>query len=353
MLLYGMPLSLKQIEDLQRELAAALESASGAQQLEDLRRAWLGKDGRLKALFKELGGLSAEERPAVAAGLNSIKTQLEDFLDRRSSEVAQQALQSKLAGQFIDLSLPAQGPGLGRVHPITRVERKVAEILRHFGVGVVYGPEIETEYFCFDSLNVPKHHPARDMQDTFYTESGHLLRTHTSSVQTRTLKKLQEKKIGDLPLKICCPGRVYRNETVDASHTAMFHQFELLWVGKDLTLSHLMGLLALVVKELYGKRRKIRFKPKYYPYTEPSIGVDVACTLCHGAGCSFCGGSGWSTVVGAGMVHRHVLQEFGIDTAQYSGFAFGFGTTRLAAQYANLPRGKMLYENDLRVLAQI
>lgn len=316
--------------------------------LEELKRTWLGKDGHIKNLFKKLGSLSSEERPKVAERVNSLRDKIEAFTRDSEQLLKNRLLKDKLQSEFVDLSLPSLSPGRGSIHPITRVERQVAQLLRHFGVRVVYGPEIETEYFCFDSLNVPLHHPARDMQDTFYTVTGHLLRTHTSSVQTRTLKRREP-----LPLKICCPGKVYRNETIDASHTAMFHQIELLWVGENLTLSQLMGLLSLVAHELYGKRRKIRFKPKYYPYTEPSIGLDIACSMCSAAGCSFCGGSGWTTVVGAGMVHRHVIEEFGHDPNKVNGFAFGFGSTRLAAQQTNLPRGKMLYEGDLRIMGQI
>lgn len=325
-------------------MTAQLKRVTHSADLELIKRDWLGKDGTIKLLLKELGTLPADVRPKVASKLNALKDQLEQFIRTKEQELVAQQIAGKLQGEYLDLSLPAKFPGRGMLHPLTRVERKMARALKPFGLRVVHGPEIETEYFCFDSLNIPRHHPARDMQDTFFTETGHVLRTHTTSVQARTLKK------GGLPIKILSPGRAYRNETVDASHSAMFHQFELIWIDKDLTLANLMAVLALVAREIYGKRVKIRFKPKFYPYTEPSVGLDVACSLCKGEGCSFCGGAGWATVVGSGMVHKNVLIEFGYNPAEVSGIAFGFGTARLASQEFGLPKLRMIYTDDLRIL---
>jgi phenylalanyl-tRNA synthetase alpha chain len=215
------------------------------------------------------------------------------------------------------------------------------------------GPEIETEYYCFDSLNIPKHHPARDMQDTFYTETGHVLRTHTTSVQARLLQTRSLFEGKKLPIKVASFGKVYRNETEDASHTAMFHQFELVWVEKGLTLANLLAMITHIVKELYGKRRKVQFVPKFYPYTEPSIGPRIDCVICKSAGCPSCGGAGWVTVGGAGMIHRNVLLEFGFNPDEVAGFAFGLGSSRLAGQMYNLPHLRAVYENDLRILKKV
>lgn len=333
------------------ELAARLKAAQQAVKiradLEILRRDWLGKEGVLKTLFAQMRDLSPERKPQVASGLNEIKNTLEAFLREREAGFLADDQQASLQAEFFDLSLPGNFCGYGSVHPITLVERRISEILKPFGFQNVFGPEIETEYYCFDSLNIPKHHPARDLQDTFYTSTGHVLRTHTTSVQARELQK------GKPPVKVASFGRAYRNETEDASHTSMLHQFELVWVEEGLRLSDLMGLISHILKGLYGKRRKVSFVPKYYPYTEPSLGARVDCAFCHGSGCPSCGRSGWATVGGSGMVHRNVLKEFGYDPEKVSGFAFGLGTSRLAAQIAGMPNLKMLYEGDVRVLKQI
>ncbi len=342
-----MALAETDLDKLELQLSAQLDRVSHSGDLELIKRDWLGKEGTIKRLLKELGTIPAESRPKVAAKLNSLKDKLEAFLREKEQEFVSLAISSKLQSEYLDLSLPARSSGRGSLHPITRVERKMVRALRPFGLRVEQGPEIETEYFCFDSLNIPKHHPARDMQDTFFTSTGHVLRTHTTSVQARTLKR------GGLPVKVLSPGKAYRNETVDASHTAMFHQFELIWIEKGLTLSNLMGVLAYVARSIYGKRVKYRFRPKFYPYTEPSLGLDVACSLCKGEGCSSCGGAGWATVVGSGMVHRNVLVEFGYNPEEVSGIAFGFGTTRLAGQEFGIPRLKMIYGNDLRILKTV
>lgn len=340
-------LTESEIIKLESELEAALGAVSSPDDIELIKRDWLSKEGTLKSLFKQLRDVPAELKPAIAERINRLKLRVEGFVETRAAEMAGEALRKKLAEQFVDLSLPSLDPGLGRAHPVTQVERMIASILRPFGFRNVQGPEVETEYFCFDSLNIPAHHPARDMQDTFYTDTGHVLRTHTTSVQARVLQQ------GGLPVKVASFGRVYRNETEDPSHQAMFHQFELVWLEEGLTFSHLMGLISHILKEIYGKRRKVRFVPKFYPYTEPSLGPQIDCVICKSKGCSSCGGSGWVTVGGAGMVHRNVLLEFKYDPEKVSGFAFGLGTSRLAGQMFNIPRLKMLYENDLRILKKV
>ena len=330
--------------ELESRLSVELNAVSDKAALEQLRRNWLGKEGIVKVLFQQLRDLDAERKADVAAKLNSLKTRVEGFVAEKEKCFAEADRIKKLESEFVDLSLPSSKVGLGRIHPITVVERRIAEILRPFGFQSVLGPEVESEYYCFDSLNIPPHHPARDMQDTFYTDPGDLLRTHTTSVQARVLQK------GGLPVKIASFGKCFRNETEDASHTALFHQFELIWLQEGLTLSHLMALITHIIKGLYGKRRKVRFVPKFYPYTEPSLGPQINCVICGGKGCPSCGGAGWVTIGGSGMVHENVLIEFKYDPKKVTGFAFGLGTARLAAQMCEIPTIKAVYENDLRVL---
>ncbi len=327
-----------------------LGSVRQQQDLELIKRDWLAKEGILRQLFQELREVSAEEKPRVAAQLNELKSRIESTVAAKAEAFEASKREQQLANEVIDFSLPSASAGLGTIHPVTLVEERISEILKPFGFENVMGPEIETEYYCFDALNIPKHHPTRDMQDTFYTDTGHVLRTHTTSVQARVLQNRALFEGGKLPIKIASLGRVYRNENEDASHQAMFHQYELVWLEPGLTLSHLIGLITHILKELYGKRRKVRFVPKFYPYTEPSLGPQIDCSVCRGEGCPACGGAGWVTVGGSGMIHRDVLTEFKFDPDKVSGFAFGLGTSRLAAQWYNFPHLRAVYENDLRVL---
>lgn len=338
---------IENLDKVEAQLEQSISAVSNAADLDLLKRDWLARDGILKTLFQHLKGVPAEVRPTVAARLNAMKSRLEEVIAKKQEQFSSSKRNQQLSTEFFDVSLPARFAGVGELHPVTRVERKIAAILRGFGFKNVLGPEIEKEYYCFDALNIPPHHPARDMQDTFYLDTGHVLRTHTTSVQARVLEE------GKLPVKVASFGRTYRNETEDASHQAMFHQFELIWLDKGLTLSHLMAIISHILKGLYGKKRKVRFIPQFYPYTEPSIGPQIDCAICHGKGCSFCGGSGWVSVGGAGMVHRNVLLEFKYDPQEVSGFAFGLGTARLASQLLGLPNLKMVYENDLRIMKNL
>lgn len=335
------------IQQLAESLDKSLAGISSQSDIEMLKRDWLSKDGTLRRLFGELKSVAPEEKPKIASKLNELKSKLEEFIAAKTSQFQTQQRQQSIEKEYLDLSLPSQLTGLGAIHPVTFVERKIAAILKPFGFVNILGPEVEKEYYCFDALNIPKHHPARDMQDTFYTDTGHVLRTHTTSVQARALEK------GGLPVKVASFGRVYRNETEDASHQAMFHQFELVWIEEGLTLANLLGLISHILKGLYGKKRRVRFIPQYYPYTEPSIGPQIDCVICKAQGCSFCGGAGWVSVAGAGMVHRNVLKEFKYDADKVSGFAFGLGTARLASQLCGLPTLKMVYDNDLRISKQL
>lgn len=333
------------------ELKSAIElfKITNEEDLEAFKKNYLGKDGEIKKLFETLKEVAPEEKKNFAQVANEIKSIAEKKFQDAKDRISENRVREKTSKEFLDFSLPGLFGGHGSLHPITRVEMMISDILKPFGFKNVLGPEIESEYFCFDALNIPQHHPARDMQDTFYTHGlldAQVLRTHTTSVQARTLKEETP------PIKIASFGKVYRNETEDASHQAMFHQFELVWVEEGLTLSHLMGLIQHILKGLYGKKRKVRFVPKFYPYTEPSIGAQIDCTICGGKGCPACGGAGWVTIGGAGMVHRKVLEEFNIDADKVSGFAFGLGTARLASQLTGVPKLKNLYDADVRVVGR-
>jgi phenylalanyl-tRNA synthetase alpha chain len=335
------------IGDLEQELEQAMKRVSSEQELEQMRTQWIGTKGLLKSLFQQLASLEQSKKVETARSLNHIKATVEAFVERKREEFAQQRQQRELESQWVDFTLPSKNVGRGVVHPIRQVERMITKLLKPFGFRCVEGPEVESEYYCFDALNIPKHHPARDMQDTFYTDPEGVLRTHTTSVQARELEK------GALPVKIITCGRTYRNEAEDSSHQSMFHQFDLVWVEEGITLSHLHALLIHILHGLYGKERKVRFVPKYYPYTEPSIGAQIDCLICHGKGCPSCKGSGWVTILGAGMIHENVLKEFHYDPRKVSGMAFGAGTSRLAAQFFHLPNLRSLYVNDLRLLRSL
>ncbi|MGB0638300.1 MAG: phenylalanine--tRNA ligase subunit alpha [Myxococcota bacterium] len=322
----------------------ALAAASTPAEVEEVRRIHTGKKSAIKAAFKELRHVANEDRPAAAQALNDAQKTIESEVSAAAETIAAEALALALNAEWQDLTMPGQSTRRGARHPLTVVENQCMEVLRRLGFDLVDGPEIDAAYYNFDALNIPEHHPARDMQDTFWVTGGLLLRSHTTTIQARVLEQKPE-----LPIRIASSGRVYRNEAVDATHLAMFHQFEGLWIDKGLTFAHLKGLLSFIAKSLYGNGR-IRFKPKFYPYTEPSVGVDLACSICDGEGCEACHGAGWVTILGAGMVHPKVFLEFGYDPSEVSGIAFGLGTTRMAAQWAGVSKVKTLYDQDLSVL---
>lgn len=338
------------------ELAAAiarfreeLAAADTPEALEALRRAYTGKNSTIKAALRSLKDLPVDERPAVAKAVNEAQAAVEAELAAASEAAESRALAARLAAEWTDLTMPGLAARRGARHPLTEVENRTLSVMRQLGFQPVEGPEVEHPYYNFDALNIPEHHPARDMQDTFWVDGGYLLRSHTTTVQARVLEQRK-----DLPIRIVSFGRVYRNEAVDATHTAMFHQFEGLWIDRGLTFAHLKGVLTFVAQSLYGSR-PVRFKPKFYPYTEPSVGVDLQCAVCAGAGrvdgqgCEACHGAGWVTILGAGMVHPKVFTEFGFDPNEVSGIAFGLGTTRMAAQWSGVTKARSLYEQDLRV----
>jgi len=333
--------------DVNALIAAFREDLQGAADpaaLEEVRRTYTGKKSPIKAAFKNLRSVDADQRPQVAAALNQAQQTIDAELEAAIQAAAGQALSTQLDQEWMDLSMPGLAQQRGARHPLTVVENRCMDVLRRLGFERVDGPEIDSAYYNFDALNTPEHHPARDLQDTFWVTGDLLLRGHTTTVQARILHARPP-----LPIRIASPGRVYRNEAVDATHLAMFHQFEGLWIDKGLTFAHLKGVLSFIAHELYGEGR-IRFKPKYYPYTEPSVGVDLACALCDADGCEACHGAGWITILGAGMVHPKVFLEFGYDPDEVQGIAFGLGTTRMAAQWAGVNKVKALYDQDLAVL---
>jgi len=332
------------VDALLQQFRTDLDAAADPAAVEEVRRTHTGKKSPIKTAFKELRNVAPEERSTVAAALNSASETITAELEVATKTIATNALAAQLNAEWEDLSMPGQTTRRGARHPLTVVENRCMDVLRRLGFELVDGPEIEAAYYNFDALNIPEHHPARDMQDTFWVTGGLLLRSHTTTVQARVLESKPP-----LPIRIASAGRVYRNEAVDATHLAMFHQLEGLWIDRGLTFANLKGLLSFIAKSLYGEGR-IRFKPKFYPYTEPSVGVDLACALCDGEGCEACHGAGWVTILGAGMVHPKVFKEFGYDPDEVSGIAFGLGTTRMAAQWAGVSKVKSLYDQELAVL---
>lgn len=342
-------MSRPDVEALVAAFHADLGAASDLAALDAVKRAHAGKKSPLKLALRELRNVPPEERPTVAKAINDAQAKIEADIAEAAAVLEARAIEAQIDREWEDLSLPGLAPARGARHPLTDVEWRSMGVLRRLGFEVVDGPEVDHPYYNFDALNIPEHHPARDMQDTFWVDGGWLLRSHTTTVQARILEERDS-----LPIKIACMGRVYRNEAVDASHLAMFHQFEGLWIDKGLTFAHLKGVLAYIAKEIYGDR-PVRFKPKFYPYTEPSVGVDIQCARCEGTGvrddegCETCHSAGWVTILGSGMVHPKVFLEFGYDPDEISGIAFGLGTTRMAGVSTGVSKIKSLYETDLRV----
>ena len=325
---------------------AELPGAATPEALGELKTKYLGKKSYVKTALKSLGSMPAEERPKFAKDVNDTAQTIERELDQATAKIAEAAVAKQIESEWQDLTLPGIAQERGAVHPLTEVQKTCMDVMRRLGFVLVEGPEIDTPYYNFDALNIPENHPARDMQDTFWLPNSMLLRSHTTTVQARELEKRPA-----LPIKVVAAGRVYRNEAVDATHLAMFHQFEGIWVEEGLTFGDLKGTLLEIAKSVYGAQHKFRFKPKYYPYTEPSVGMDIQCVVCLGKTdqCSACRGAGWITILGSGMIHPKVFIEFGYDHTRVAGIAFGLGTTRIAAQAAGMNALKPLYEQDLRV----
>lgn len=324
----------------------ALTDITDLEQLEALRVEFLGKKGRITEVLRQMGKLSAEERPQIGQAANFLKERLHNIIENKKTEIEQEVRVRKMEEERIDVTLPGNKPRLGHRHPLTRISDQVKELFIGLGFTIAEGPEIENEYNNFEALNVPEHHPARDLQDTFYLDHNYLLRSQTSTVQIRTMAQKKP------PIRIIAPGRVYRSDELDASHTPMFHQVEGLVIDREISFSDLKGTIELVVRAIYGQERLFRFRPSYFPFTEPSAEVDISCIVCAGKGCRLCSESGWLEILGAGMVHPNVLEMAGIDFKQYSGFAFGMGLDRIAMLKYGINDIRLLFENDQRFLRQ-
>lgn len=323
----------------------AIEQCSDSNLLEQLRVQYLGKKGELTQVMKTLGDLSAEERPKVGALVNTAKEKVQSALNSRKLTLEQNALNAKLTAERIDITLPGRGQVSGTIHPITRTLERIESFFTNIGYEVAEGPEVEDDYHNFEALNIPGHHPARAMHDTFYFDVSMLLRTHTSPVQVRTMEGQKP------PIRVVCPGRVYRCDS-DMTHSPMFHQVEGLLVDEDISFGDLKGTIEEFLRVFFEKEFAVRFRPSFFPFTEPSAEVDIECVMCNGNGCRVCKQTGWLEVMGCGMVHPNVLRMSGVDPEQYSGFAFGMGAERLAMLRYGVNDLRLFFDNDLRFLSQ-
>ncbi len=336
----------EQLKNIEARAKEELSKVSDPRQLEELRVKFLGKKGEITAILKQMGKLSAEERPVIGQLANSVRADIESAISEKQAQLKSVMAEKRLKAETIDVTLPGKTSKIGRPHPLNAVLAEVEDVFLGMGFDIVEGPEVETDYYCFEALNMPKHHPARDTQDTFYINENVLLRTQTSSVQIRAMENMKP------PIRIISPGRVYRSDAVDATHSPLFHQIEGLVIDKGVTMADLKGTLELLMKRLYGDEAKIRLRPHHFPYTEPSAEVDLMCFNCHGEGCSMCKQEGWVELLGSGMVHPKVLEGCGIDPEVYSGFAFGIGLERLTMGRYSINDMRLLYENDMRFLEQ-
>ena len=334
------------LEAIRQKIVVELQEAHDMQTLENIRVKFLGKKGELTAILKQMGKLSAEERPVIGQMANEIRAFIEDRISTRTAQLKNELMQQKLKDEKLDVTLPGKRHPLDKKHPLNLVLDEIEEIFLGMGFSIATGPEVELDYYNFEALNMPKDHPARDTQDTFYVSDNVVLRTQTSPMQVRVMEKQKP------PIRIIAPGRVYRSDAVDATHSPLFHQIEGLVVDKGITMADLKGTLEIFVKRLYGEDSVVRFRPHHFPFTEPSAELDCMCFNCHGEGCRLCKGEGWIEILGCGMVHPKVLSNCGIDPEVYSGFAFGMGLERLVMRRFNIDDMRLLYENDLRFLNQ-
>lgn len=332
------------IEQIKSTFDVEIAACKNANELQELKSKYFGKSGALTSLLKSIKDLPAEERPIFGSKVNELRKQMENRFSSKGEELFAAELERRLREERVDVSLTSCSHR-GALHPITLVENQICDLMIAMGFEVLSGPEIETDYYNFQALNIPYDHPARDMQDTFYITDNILLRTQTSAMQARVMERKKP------PLKIVCPGKVYRSDS-DASHSPVFNQIEGLVVDKNVTLCDLKGTLEYIAAHLFGPQTKVRFRPSYFPFTEPSVEVDLTCSNCGGKGCSLCKETGWIEVLGAGMVNPFVLENCGIDSGKYSGFAFGIGVERVAMIKYGIPDIRLFYENDLRFLKQ-
>jgi len=337
---------MENLESLVEAALAEVAGAGDARALDEVRVRYLGKKGEISALLKSLGGLSADERPKAGALINEGKQRVQAAIDERRQVLEEAALNQQLSAETLDVTLPGRGEQPGALHPVTRMRRRMEDFFLRLGFDIAEGPEVEDDFHNFEALNIPAHHPARAMHDTFYFGDGRLLRTHTSPVQVRVMQK------GEPPFRIIAPGRVYRCDS-DLTHTPMFHQVEGLLVDENITFADLKGTVAAFLKFVFEvDDLPVRFRPSYFPFTEPSAEVDVGCMTCGGDGCRVCSHSGWLEIMGCGMVHPKVLEHGGVDSSRYSGFAFGMGVERLAMLRYGVNDLRLFFENDARFLSQ-
>lgn len=336
----------EKIQKIRQNSVNEISNAKDLQNLNELKVKYLGKKGELTAVLRGMGALSSEERPVIGSLVNTVRDELENLVKAKEKEFKAKEMLKKIEQEEIDVTEPSRKIKLGSIHPITQIVDEVKEIFIGMGYGIADGPEVETSHYNFDQLNTPADHPARDLQDTFYITEDVILRTQTSPVQARVMEKQKP------PIKIISPGTVYRSDTVDATHSPVFHQIEGLVVDKNISMTDLKGTLEMFAKKCLGENTKIRFRPHHFPFTEPSAEADVSCFVCDGKGCRVCKGEGWIELLGCGMIHPNVLKNCGVDPKEYSGFAFGFGVERIAMAKYGIEDMRLLYENDARFLKQ-
>ncbi|WP_088006604.1 phenylalanine--tRNA ligase subunit alpha [Indiicoccus explosivorum] len=336
-----------ELKKLKEDVLGKIAEASDSKELNDVRVAYLGKKGPITDLLKGMGKLPAEERPKMGALVNEMRQEVTETLEARKEVLEAEAITKQLEAESIDVTLPGRPVNLGNAHPLTRIIEEIEDLFISMGYEIAEGPEVEKDYYNFEALNLPKGHPARDMQDSFYITEDILLRTHTSPVQARTM----EQKEGE-PIRIICPGKVYRRDNDDATHSHQFMQIEGLVVGEGIRMSDLKGTLTVFAKKMFGDEREIRLRPSFFPFTEPSVEMDISCFKCGGTGCNVCKGTGWIEILGAGMVHPNVLEMAGYDPKKMTGFAFGMGPERIAMLKYGVDDIRQFYTNDTRFLSQ-
>lgn len=336
---------IAELEQLEKNALSEISGARTEDAILAVRTKYLGRKGQLTGLLRNIAQVPVEEKPFFGKRCNEVKVLLELKIDEALARQTEGNKEEALNREKIDVTLPGRGVHCGRVHPVIQIRREICDIFAAFGFSVVEGPEVELDYFNFEALNMPKDHPARDMQDTFYIEDNVVLRTHTSPVQVRVMEKIKP------PVRILSPGRVYRRDS-DVSHTPMFHQIEGLLVDKNISFADLKGILTTFLKKVFGEDTTLRFRPSFFPFTEPSAEVDIRCVMCKGKGCRICGQSGWLEILGSGMVDPAVFQNVGYDAEEYTGFAFGLGLERIAMLKFGISDIRLLFENDIRFLKQ-
>lgn len=337
----------EQLEQIRDEAKKNLSEIRSSEELENFRVRVLGKKGELTSVLSQMGKLSSDMRPVIGQKANEVRAFIEEQIKTAKEKIEEAELQKRISSEKLDVTLPGKAVRTGKKHPCSIVLDEVKDAFISMGFTIASGPEVEYDYYNFEALNIPKYHPARDTQDTFYFSDDILLRTQTSSVQIRTMENIKP------PIRVIAPGRVYRIDEVDATHSPIFHQIEGLVVDKGITMSHLKGSLDIIAKKLFGENIKTRIRPDYFPFTEPSAEISISCFKCRGEGCKFCKGEGWIEIGGAGMVNPKVLQLLNIDTDIYSGFAFGMGLERLVLRRYNIDDIRMLFENDVRFLESL